>query len=74
MGVAKNGVGVSAELATPPEAVVELAGFGVEAAAAAAAWRLAMLLCRKRGTPVKALRLDASLSAANCLFHLFLLF
>ena len=74
MGVAKKGVGVS-EVATPPaEAVAELAGLGVEAAAAAAAWRLAMLLCKKRGTPVKALRLDASLSAANCLFHLFLLF
>ena len=73
MGVAKKGVGVSEEL-TPAVGVAELAGLGVEAAAAAAAWRLAMLLCKKRGTPVKALRLDASLSAANCLFHLFLLF
>ena len=40
------------------------------AAAAAAACKFAMLLCRKRGTPGKARRLEASLSAAIWRFHL----
>ena len=67
VGVAKNGVGVSdVEIEG-----VELADLGVEATAAAAACKFAMLLCRNKGTPEKALRFDASLSAANCLFHLF---
>ena len=37
VGVAKKGVGVSAELETPPVEDAELADLGVEAAAAAAA-------------------------------------
>ena len=74
VGVAKKGVGVSAELETPPVEDAELADLGVEAAAAAAAWRLAMLDWRNNGTPEKALKLEASLSAASCRFHLFLRF
>ncbi len=58
---------------TPLETEAE--GFWLlEAAAAAAACRLAMLLCRNNGTPEKALRFEASLSAASWRFHLFLLF
>ena len=41
------------------------AGFVLEAAAAAAACKFAMLLCKNSGTPEKARRFDASLSAAN---------
>ena len=54
---------------TPP--VPTPVGFVLEAAAAAAACKFAMLLCRNSGTPEKARRFDASVSAANWRFHLF---
>ena len=40
-------------------------------AAAAAACKLAILLCKKSGTPEKARKFEASLSAASWRFHLF---
>ena len=76
VGVAKNGELETAAAAaaawaidsgelvgTPPAPAP--AGFVLEAAAAAAACKLAMLLCRNSGTPEKARRFEASLSAAN---------
>lgn len=48
--------------------------FEFEAAAAAAACKFAMLLCKNSGTPEKARKFEASLSAASWRFHLFLRF
>ena len=63
VGVAKNGV-VGVESAE--EVVVGIVGLGLDtAAAAAAACKFAMLLCKNSGTPEKARKLEASLSAAN---------
>ena len=48
--------------------VVGKVGLGLDTAAdaaAAAACKFAMLLCKNSGTPEKARRLEASLSAAN---------
>ncbi len=69
MGVAKKGVALDESVGVVD--VVGGAGLEPEAAAAAAAWRLARLLCRKSGTPENARRFDASLSAASWRFHLF---
>ena len=56
--MAKNGVvGASVEV------VVGTSGF--LAAAAAAACKLAILLCKNNGTPENARKFEASLSAAN---------
>ena len=61
--MAKNGV-VGVE--STEVVVVGTVGLGLDtAAAAAAACKLAMLLCKNSGTPEKARRLEASLSAAN---------
>lgn len=67
MGVAKKGVvGVDSD---EVEDVLGHKGppafFALEAAAAAAACKFAMLLCKNKGTPENARKFEASLSAAN---------
>ena len=70
MGVAKKGV-----VGADSDELDEVSGPVLfEAAAAAAACKFAILLCKKSGTPENARKLDASLSAANWRFHLFLRF
>ena len=69
-GVAKKGV-AGAESVGGAEVDAGTLGLLLEAAAAAAACKFAILLCKNSGTPEKARKFEASLSAANCLFHLF---